>query len=84
MFKSRGEASTSLRGVLAPLSFNITLPEVPNRAVHRWRKGPVHRAFLGRFQSAADRFKRLACGLTVRQLIAEIRSRRSQLSNTAP
>ena len=25
-----------------------------NRAVHRWRSGPVQRAFLARFQSAAD------------------------------
>ena len=54
MFKSRGEASTSLRGVLSPLSFEITLQDVPNRAVHRWRGGPAQRAFLGRFQSAAD------------------------------
>ena len=54
LFKSRSEASTSLRGVLSPLSFDITLQDVPNRAVHRWRRGPAQRAFLGRFQSAAD------------------------------
>jgi len=54
LFKSRSEASTSLRGVLSPFSFDITLQDVPNRAVHRWRSGPVQRAFLDRFQSAAD------------------------------
>src|SRR5271154_5282253 len=54
LFKSRSEASTSLRGVLSPLSFDITLQDVPSRAVHRWRDGPAQRAVLGRFQSAAD------------------------------
>jgi hypothetical protein len=54
MFKSRGEASTSLRGVYSPLSFVITLQEAPNRAVHRWRSGPAQRAFSGRYQSAAN------------------------------
>jgi hypothetical protein len=54
MFKSRSEASTSLRGVLCSLFFDITLQDVPNRAVHRWRSGPVQRAFLDRIQSAAD------------------------------
>jgi hypothetical protein len=44
----RSEASLSL------LSCDITLPDVPNRAVHRWRDRPVQRAFLARFQSAAD------------------------------
>jgi len=28
--------------------------DVPNRAVHHWRSGPAQRAFLARFQSAAD------------------------------
>src|SRR5277367_6534673 len=54
LFKSRSEASTSLRGVLSPLSFDFTLQDVPNRAVHRWRDGPAQRAFLGRYQSAAN------------------------------
>jgi hypothetical protein len=49
MFKSRGEAPTSLRAVLSPLSFDFTLQNVPNRAVHRWRGGPAQRAVFGRF-----------------------------------
>jgi hypothetical protein len=58
MYKSRSAALTALRGVSFPpvyrLSLWVTLRDVPIPRSTRRTLGRAHRAFLARFQSAAN------------------------------
>ena len=62
MYKSRSAALTALRGVSFPpvyrLSLWVTLRDVPIPRSTRRALGRAHRAFLARFQSAANSEKR--------------------------
>jgi len=58
LFKSRSEVSPSLRGVLFSrilFAFRRLLTyQMCHPAIRPWRSGPGQRAFLSRFQNAAD------------------------------